>query len=176
MNRRKLLMTAPLFALGACTVTSSGGTTSVTVDLTKVQSYITAAANFVAGVLANPVIAAALGTATAANISGWVTTANSALASLVAQNGGSFSLSVDTTSVPAFLTSIITALQSIFTSVQTVFTSASITFPAALSLDWTAFQTIVSLVLALVPTFAAPLVRPVASMTEAQALATLGVK
>ncbi len=105
-SRRHLLTFAFALALGACTVTTTGGVTTVTLDTGKIQTDGQALLTAGAQILASPGVAPQLGAnlLTAQNA---LQSANTAFASVTAQLAPSVSVSLNTTSVQNAIKSVL---------------------------------------------------------------------
>ena len=118
-RRHLLFAAAPAALLAGCTVTTSNGTTTVTLDTARIQQDGQAVLTAAAQILATPGISAALGgsllTAQQA-----LASANTAFSSVTAQIGASVSVSLDTTSVQNGIKSVLSDVQTILGLVQPV--------------------------------------------------------
>lgn len=110
MNRRKILSLSAAgvagVALAGCTVASSGGVSSITIDVAKIDSVGSAVIAALTSTLAAPSVAALLGSnATLAKLA--LVDASALLKSIDAAAGGAATLSVNTASVQGFVASLL---------------------------------------------------------------------
>ena len=171
MNRRALLATtmlAPLAACGVVTSTTTNGVTTVTINVAKIDSYAKAFGAFTSAVAGVSGIAPFLTTIEVAE-----SMALQDLAAFDAATNGQLVLTFDATSVPASVTSILDDGRAVLAAIQTALPQSAI---VGTVLDaFNAVKTIVMLFEALLPSFGAVAASRV-PMSEAQALAVLGVK
>lgn len=184
MNRRSLLrasaLAVPALGLAGCaslfTVTTTDGVTTLTVNLAKLAQYATALKNGVTTLFSVPAIAAALGAATVALVTTAVGDLAAQVTALSAADKGATSLVFTTTSVPAALTAFQTDAVTIASNTAIVFTTLGSTVGADIMTTIDAFNTIVALAEAVLPTPAARLAAATApKLSEAAALLILGV-
>jgi hypothetical protein len=182
ISRRRLGVLAGLTtaaaALSACTVASSGGTTTATLNVAKVQSYFTAGVNAANTLLAIPAVSAALGAAGVAAVGVTLKTLTDAMTAFTAAAGSSVEVSITTTSVKTAFDSGLAAIQSLLTQFKAMITSlvVSSTVYAQINLTVSSLATIVSIAAALLPVSASVSYAADQSMSESQALANLGVR
>jgi hypothetical protein len=183
-SRRHILRTtalaAPALGLAGCaslfTTTTVAGVTTVTVDLTKLSQYATALKNGVAMLFSVPVITAALGAATVALVTAVVDDTATQVAALSKADNGSTSLVFTTASVPAAVVAFQTDAVTIASNTATVFSTLGSSIGSDIQTTIDAFNTIVSLAEAVLPTAAARLTAAAPlKMPEAAALLILGV-
>jgi hypothetical protein len=185
-SRRHILRTtalaAPALALAGCaslfTTTTVAGVTTLTINLTTLAQYATALKNGVATLFSVPAITAALGAATVDLTTTIVDDIATQVAALSAADKGSTSLVFTTTSVPAALTAFQTDAVNIAKNTATVFTTIGSTVGADILTTVDAFNTILALAEAVLPTSAAVIgleapAQP--KLPTAVALAILGV-
>jgi hypothetical protein len=179
MHRRTILRAtalAPVAAgLAACTATTSGGITTATINVAQVNSYGQAVLNAVALLTSAPGVSALIGPY-ASVITLAVTMAKADLQAFDTAAGGSLTVSFSTTSVSAAVQSLLTDAQTVFGDFQTAIGSQLGALGGAVTTYYNAFTTVVSLIQAVVSTAQGLASAPVTPMTEAQALAALGVK
>jgi len=173
ISRRNLSLAIVGLTLAGCTVSTSNGVTTGTVSLKTLDAYAQAIKNAVTLLLANPLIAAALGTATVAAINAAVADVSTSIASLDAADNGQAQLVFDASSIPAALTSLQDDAAQILGYVQTVVAALGAKLDATVTQAFNAFATIVSL---LQVVGSAVVSARAGAMSEAQALAVLGVK
>lgn len=185
MKRRSILaigsgMGAALALAGCGIITSktTGSTTTVTVDVTKLDAYETAIQNGADALLANPLIVQAVGLPTATAIGAALTSAGAAINALNTQANGSQTLTFAAASAPQALVSLQEDSVTVFNAFKIAMQAAGKSVPANVLSVFDALQTIVALLLALIPTAAGAqgAALPEMSMTEAQALKTLNVR
>lgn len=179
-RRTTLLRTAailPVAALAACgvfTSTTTNGVTTITINVAQVNAWGAAFINAAALVSGLPGIA---GTPAGLAIVAVGAVAKTDLAAFTATAGASVSLTFDKTSAPAAIQSLLTDGQTLLTDAQGALGSVA---PASLGSAQTyvaAIQTIVSLFTAAMGVSASTAkVSATAPMSEANALASLGVK
>lgn len=175
MLRRQILGTSalalPAALLAACSITSNGNVTTLTIDTAKVDQDGTALINAATAVLALPSIAVLLGpNLVVAQVA--LAGAQSALAAFDSATAGKASVDIDTTSVSKLTHSLVGDVQTIVAAVQPVVPKVT---PGALQQRLSdyllAIQTLIPFVLAAVDlagnSQAKALKLP---MTEAQAL------
>jgi len=183
ISRRHILRTTalsiPALGLAGCaslfTTTTVAGVTTVTVDLTKLSQYAVALKNGVTTLFSIPVITSALGAAVVALVSTVVDDIALEVAALSKADNGSTSLVFTTASVPAALVAFQTDAVTIATNTGTAFSALGSSVGSAILTTVDAFNTIVSLAEAVLPTPAARLMAAAPTkMPEAQALQILG--
>jgi hypothetical protein len=164
--------TAALSGCGAISTTTTGGVTTLTINVAQLNAWGQAFSNGAKLISGLPGI---LGTPAGLAIFAITTAAASDLAAFNVAAGGSVSLKFDRTSIPA-------AVQSLANDGQTLLTDSVGALGNVATTAMTTAQTYVSAVQALVSLFQAALgVAPVAAMrgatpmSEAHALATLNV-
>jgi hypothetical protein len=173
LTRRRALFGAafamPAVLLGACAVTSSGSTTTVTIDVTRIVTDGKAIIASVQAASLIPAVSALLGPNLLA-VQTALAAANASLSEIETLTGGTVVLATDTSRVQALATSLLADAQTALSIVQGVLVHLSGTVV-------TQVQTYVSAALALLPfvQLAAGLssarVGSVGLMTEQQALA-----
>lgn len=178
MNRRALLRSAAPFVVtvyvGGCsifTTTTTNGVTTVTLNVAKINQYAQAFASGVATVLGVPGVSVLLGV----YLAPFQAIENAVVMDIAAFNaatGGSATLTFDATSVPASINSLIADGKSILTTIQTALPQTAIIGTLMDAVN--AVQTIYDLFVALLPSTTVSAALP--PMTEAKALAVLGVK
>lgn len=123
MFRRQLLnvsaLALPAAALAACTTTTSGGVTTLTIDTAKVDADGSAIITALASLLATPSLAILLG-ANAVIADAALAAAKLALAQFDTATNGSLSVSVDTTKAISLVNSLLSDAQTILAVVQPV--------------------------------------------------------
>ena len=123
-DRRRFLHLAAVAgagaALTACSVISSGGTSTVSIDVGKITTDGKAMIAAVAAVLAVPAVIALLGPADIIIAETALASAATALANIQTLTGGTIVLSADTTKVQALVTSLLADVQTALLLVQTV--------------------------------------------------------
>ncbi|MFT9253031.1 MAG: twin-arginine translocation signal domain-containing protein [Acetobacter okinawensis] len=178
LSRRNFLRTSALLgatALTACTVSTSGSTTTVTLNTAKVKAYGQAGINAIATILSITVIASAMGTPAVALIE----TAGTALAaSLTAFSGatnGTLTITYDDTNWKTKVDTILVDLNGVATALRSGLTAAQSTVTSKV-ID-TAIAVFNGL-LTVLDAFMGVLGISLSSVTDAQeatALKTLGV-
>ena len=179
MNRRTLLTTmiggGTLGALAGCgivTSTTVNGVTTVTINVAKIDQYGTALASFTASVAGVPGLGQYL-----VPVEAIETVVLQDVAAFDAAAGGQTVLTFDANSIPAAINSILADGKSLLTTIGKALPSSVIVGTVLEAFN--AVQTIVLLVEALLPVdtklAAAAAPRPL-PMTEARALAVLGVR
>jgi len=171
MNRRTMLLSIPALAVAGCgivTTTTTNGVTTVTINVAKIDSYAKAFGAFTSAVAGVPGIAPFLTTVEVAE-----SMALQDLAAFDAATNGQLVLTFDATSVPASITSILDDGRAVLTAIQTALPQTAIIGTVLDAVN--AVKTIVMLFEALLPSFGA-VAASRAPMSEAQALAVLGVK
>jgi hypothetical protein len=175
MNRRAILSLAGLglstAALAACTTTTSGGVTTLTINVAKIDAYAHAIQSAGTALLADPVIAGLLGpnvalaeTAVAAVVAG--------LTAFDAAAGGAVTVSIDTSGVSAAVQSILTNAQSLLALIQAGVSTSKTALASTISNYIASLATIVALLQVLVASATTGAkAAPVLPMTEARALA-----
>lgn len=181
LSRRALLGAtafAPL-ALAGCgivTRTTTGGVTTITVDVAKLDAYSKAIQNGADALLANPLIAAAMGPGVAIAIAAALAGVGAAIAAIDKQANGSQSLSFNANSAPAALVSLQADAATVYSDVKTAFAATAGQLPAAVAQVFDALVTVVSLLLAVMLSVGATKAArsmPAPKMPEARALALL---
>jgi hypothetical protein len=184
LSRRNLLrataLAGPTIALASCsslfTSVTTEGVTTVTVNLTKLSQYATALKNGVTTLFGVTAIVAALGPTVVSLVTGVVDNLADQAAALSAADNGATSLVFTTTNVPAALSAFQQDAVTVASNTATVFASLNGKVAADIETVISAFNTIVALAEAVLPTPAARLSAAApATMTESQALKTLGV-
>lgn len=182
MNRRSLLiggaLVAPAVLLSSCGIvssTSTGGVSTVTVNVAKLNAYALAVQNGADALLANPLIANAIGIPTAIVIAAALSSASAAINAIDSAAKGSQTLTFNTNSPPAVLASLQTDAVTVFDAFKTGMGAAALKLPANVLSAYDALQTIVALLLALLPTVGAAERSnlPTVKMSETKALALL---
>ena len=175
MNRRSLLLGATALGMAGCgivTTTTTNGVTTITINVAKINQYAQAFASAVATVLGVPGVAVLLGP---------YLTPFQAIAGAVVQDIAAFNtatngaavLTYDSTSIPSAVTSVLNDGKSILSTISQALPQTAIVGTLMSAVN--AVQTIVMLFEALLPTVAASRAAIPPPMTEAQALAVLGV-
>lgn len=162
-------------ALGACTVTKNGNTTTITVNVAKVKAYGQAGINAVSTVLSITAVASAIGTPTIAVIETASTALSASLTAFASAAGSSVTVSYDSTSIKSAVNSVLADLQTVASDLSSAITGASSTVSSSILSDantaLSALKTVVSVFEGLlgVTSMSEP------TMTEAQALRILKV-
>lgn len=172
MNRRTLLSGLPLAALAACTTSTTGSITTVTVNVAQVDAWAQAFENAGNLILGLPGMNTALG-GSGPIISVAIAAVATDVAAFDKATAGSATYSFDKTSVPSMLLSILTDGRSILTTAQAALGTASKTGTVATYIN--ALATIVSLFEATVGVMPAAAIMGAKPMSEADALAALKV-
>lgn len=174
-RRAALRSTAAIIpaALAACGIVSTSPG-QITINIAQVNAWATAFINAANLVVALPGIA---GTPTAATISGVGAVASSDLAAFTATTGGAISLTFSSASVPAALQSLLADGNTLLADVKGALGGVASTAAQTAQTYITALQTIVALFNAAMSiSVATQAAAATAPMSEAKALATLGVK
>lgn len=179
-SRRKFLQGAAagvgLAALGACTVTKSGGLTTVTLNVAKVKAYGDAGINAVSTVLSIAAVATAIGAPTVAIINTASVALQAALDAFSKEAGTSVTVTYDNVDVSAAVDSILADLQTVATDLASALAGASTTVSSSILSDATtaldALKTVVSAFEALIGVVS---VSYTPKMTETEALKVLRV-
>lgn len=184
ISRRGVIRSGGLACLGsvltACTVTTKGAVTSLTLDVGKVEAYAQAGYNFAQMVLAVPNVAQALGAPAVAVVEVCAKNVLAALDVLKKEAHGSLTVSYNSASVKQAFQSILADFQTVITAATTLLHAQvkgdlSPMVQSRLALGVTAAETIVSLMQAMVSMSSGAEER-VPRMSESAALAVLGVR
>ncbi|GLP90272.1 twin-arginine translocation signal domain-containing protein [Gluconobacter frateurii] len=178
-NRRSFLKVlaagSALGVLGACTVTTSGNVTTVTLNVAKVKAYGTAGINAVTTILSIAAVSSAIGAPTVAVIEAADVALQSALKAFSDGAGSKVMVSYDSTSFKSQIDSVLVDLQSVTSLLGIAVSQAASTVPNSILVNantaLSALKTVLSVfegVLGIV-SVSAP------HMTEEQALRTLHV-
>ena len=127
-SRRTLLAAFPLTAagfLGACSISTSGTTTTVTIDTAEVDAYGKVGVNAVATVLSIAAVASVLGSGTVAIIEAASAALTVALAGFDSATSGQVTFTVDDTSALSAAKSVMTALGTLLSDLKSAVTSLS---------------------------------------------------
>jgi hypothetical protein len=182
MNRRFLLLSvsaivpaAFLAGCGAFTSNTVNGVTTVTVNVAKIDAYGLAIQNGADALLANPLISGALGPQTSIAIAAALASAAAAINAINTSAKGSQTFTFNSASVPTALVSLQADAVTIFNTFKTGLAAAGQSLPANVLSVFDALQTVVALLLALIPTVGAPKASalPRMTMAENQALTIL---
>jgi hypothetical protein len=110
MNRRHLLrataLAVPAIALGACTVTTANGVTTITVNTQLAVAYASGLAALASALVGLPGLSVAIGASLPA-VEAAIADVNAAVPAINSAAGGSASFSFNTTSAPAFIASLL---------------------------------------------------------------------
>lgn len=183
MNRRNFgtalaasLCAVALAGCGVVTRKTVNGITTITINMAKLDAYAQAIDNAVKTLLGNPLIASVMGPGVAAGIEAAAMGVASAAALLDKQANGSATLTFNATNPPAALKSLQADAVKVFNGLKDAVTAAGAAVPAKVSQAFSALETIVAFVLALMPSVAAAKAKtvPVVKMPEAKALKVLG--
>lgn len=185
-SRRNLLKTAPLFGAGllmaGCSVFSANtinGVTTVKIDVSRLDAYSKAIISGASTLLANPLIANALGPVKVAAATLLFSSIESGISKIDASavnTGGVQTLVFNATSVPAALTSIEGDVSTLFADIKNGFTGASKPLSATAIQAYDAFETIVALIQVMIPAVkVSKRMMAVKKMTGSQALAILNI-
>jgi len=182
LSRRSILRGVPVLAgaavLGACTVTTSGSTTTITLNVAKIEAYAQAGLNAAATVtsLLGAVPAAASYVALIATAE---TALSAALTTLSTAAGSTVTISYDDTDWKTRVDSVLSAIETVGTAIANAITAAGSGLSSTVQTDATtalsALKTVISVFDALLVTSTGARPVGVTSMSEAQALRTLGV-
>lgn len=181
ISRRRLGVLAGLTtaaaALSACSVASSGGTTTATLNVAEVNKWFTAGVNAEAVILAIPGVSAAFGIPGVAALGVTVATLKAAMTAFTSAAGSSLTVSLDTTSVKTAFDSGLAAIQSLLVQFRAMITSLNVSSAvySQINLTVSSLATIASIAEALLPVSATMTYAADQSMSESQALANLGV-
>jgi hypothetical protein len=176
MNRRAFLATTGLAAVGAlaaCATTTSNGTTTLTLDTAKVDSYAQAALSGITLVASLPGIT---GTPQAAAVTALAPVVSADLKAFDASTNGALTLTFTAASVPAAVQSVLNDINTVLAAVRTAVTQVGTAQMATAQTYVDALQTIYAVFTAAVGTPVAGVALSSKPMTEAQALATLQVR
>lgn len=182
-SRRNFLRSAGLLACGtalaACTITTSGNVTSVTLNVAKVDAYAKAAQNFANTILSVPLVTSALGSGPVVLINAAVTNIVAAIDQFDSAANGAVTVSYDSSSVKTAVNSIISDLQTVLSYGKQAVSGIENTEATADTLSKvntaiSAAETILSLMTALIVSVGSARVAPL-PMSEAAALSVLGV-
>jgi hypothetical protein len=176
LTRRRALIGAslamPVALIAGCTVASSGGVSTVTIDVARIVTDGKAIIASVSAAALIPAVSTLLG-ANLLTVQTALAAANASLSEIQSLTGGSVVLSADTSKVQTLVTSLLADAQTALSIVQGVI--AGLTGAIA-----TKVQTYIAATLALLPFvqiaagLTAARVGSVSTMTEAQALAVAG--
>jgi hypothetical protein len=175
ISRRHLLTTVPLMGtavfLGACSISTVNGVTTMTLNLNTLQAYATAAKNGVTTLLSVPVISTTLGAAQVEEINTVVADMAAQVAALNTANKGVATLTFSVSSVPAAVTAFESDSKSLMNDVVVVATSLVGSLAANIVTTVDALQTVLALGEA-VSAVSVGAVKP--KMSASQALKVLG--
>lgn len=141
-----------LAACGIVTSNTTNGVTTLTLNTAKLDTLVKAIIAGIGPVIANPLIAAALGPSLPI-VQGILVAISAADAALVKQAGSSQKLTFDSTSIPAALTSIGADLQTLFGDVNTAMTAVGKKLDSTTQNLFSAVETVIAEVVALIPVF-----------------------
>ncbi|MFT8587381.1 hypothetical protein [Acetobacter papayae] len=181
LSRRALLRSSVLAGmamLAACTVTTTNGVTTITLDVTKVKNYgqagLNAAATVTSFLSTFPAMAPYALAITAAE-----TALSGALSAFSSAAGSTLTISYDDASWKTRVDSILTDLDTLAAAIESAIAGSGSTLSTSVIADaktaYNALATIISVFKALLGVSSAVRNGPT-SMTEAQALAALGVR
>ncbi|GBQ69571.1 hypothetical protein AA103196_2250 [Ameyamaea chiangmaiensis NBRC 103196] len=174
---RALAAGSAIGVLGACTVSTSGNVTTITVNVAKVKAYGTAGLNAVSTILSVAAIASAIGAPAVAGIEAASVALSASLAAFSTAAGSSVTVTYDNTSFKTAIDSVLADLKAVASDLAAAISGANTKVgSSALSTATTALdalQTVVSVFEGLLGVVSAR--RVGATMTEAQALAILHV-
>lgn len=179
MNRRHLLTAAsaivPAALLAGCgmiTTTTTGGVTTVSVNLVALNDYVQAAKNGAAILLISPLIAAALGPVKIALIEATIANAAAQIAALTKASNGVATLTFTASSAPAAISAIQSDAATILAAGSVMFGSFKSTLGTQIQQTVDAFATVIDLMKA---AGASTVAAPKLPMAPKAALSLLGV-
>ena len=178
VSRRALLGSSVLglpLALAACgmiTTTTTGGVTTITVNLVALNDYVQAAKNGAAILLISPLIAAALGPVKIALIEATINNAAAQIAALTKASNGAATLTFTATGIPAAIAAIQGDAATILEAGSVMFGSFKSTLGTQIQQTIDAFVTVVDLMKA---AGSSAVAAPKTPMTPKAALSLLGV-
>lgn len=178
LSRRTLVGSSVLgvpLALAACgmiTTTTTGGVTTLTVNLTALTDYVQAAKNGAAILLISPLIAAALGPVKVGLIEAAIANAAAQVAALAKANKGVATLTFTANSAPAAIVAIQGDAATILDAGSVMFGSFKSTLGTQIQQTVDAFITVVDLMKA---AGASAVAAPKTPMSAKAALSLLGV-
>lgn len=126
--RRAALRLLPLTALvllGACTVSTSGDTTTVTISTAKIDAYGKVGISAVTTILSVAAVASAIGAPTVAIITAAGAAVTAALAGFDNATNGSVSFTLDDTSALTAAKSVVTSLSALLADLKSAASSLS---------------------------------------------------
>lgn len=179
ISRRSFLRNAAAgtaaIGLSACTVATSNGVTTITLDVTKVKNYgqagLNAAATVTSYLSTFPALTTYMAAITAAEVA-----LSGALSAFSSAAGSTLTISYDDASWKTRVDSILTDLSTVAGAIQSAISAAGSMLSGTVQTDakvaLSALQTIISVFKGLLGISSA---RVGTGMTEAQALAALGV-
>lgn len=164
-----------LGTLGACTITSSGHVTTVTLNVAKVKAYGVAGLNAVTTLLSIDAVSSAIGAPAVAVIEDAGLSLQNALTAFLKSAGSNVTITYDSTSFKSQIDSILADLQNVSSLLGAAVSQASSMFPGSIlenaSTAVSALKTILSLFEGVLGIVSAPVPR----MTEEQAFRILHV-
>jgi len=178
MNRRSLLrasaLVVPAALVAGCTTSTVNGVTTVTLNVAQVTNWGTAflnCAKFVAGFSGLPA-------ATVTLIDGVISTTEADLTTFETTTSGVVELKFDSTSVPAAVSSLLADGKTLVADLSAIAMDKTASYFSAATNYLNAAETILTLFEAALGSVSAKVSLAVGAtpMTEAQALATFGVK
>lgn len=178
LSRRALLGTSVLglpLALAGCgmiTTTTTGGVTTVSVNLVALNDYVQAAQNGAAILLVSPLIAAALGPVKVALIEATIANAAAQIAALTKSSNGVATLTFTASSAPAAIAAIQNDAATILAAASVMFGSFKSTLGTQIQQTVDAFATVIDLMKA---AGASTVAAPKLPMAPSAALSLLGV-
>nr|WP_279183905.1 twin-arginine translocation signal domain-containing protein [Acetobacter syzygii] len=178
LSRRNFLRTSALLgatALTACTVATSGSTTTVTLNTAKVKAYGQAGINAIATILSVTAIATAMGAPAVAAIEAAGTALSAALASFSTATNGSLTITYDDTNWKTKVDTILVDLNGVATALRSGLTAAQSTVTSTIiNSAITAFNALLTVLDAFMGVLGINL-SSVTDTQEATALKTLAV-
>lgn len=162
----------PAVLLGACSVSSSNGTTTVTINTQTAVAYVSGAAALASAFLGIPGVSAAIGAATTAAIEAVIADLTAAVPAISQTANGKLTFTFSTTSVPAFITAVLNDVATVQKDAQAAVAAIGKNVPAQVTQYYNAIVTVANAIVALfsVPSAAPAAVASPMSVKDALAL------
>ncbi|KXV38582.1 hypothetical protein AD942_13475 [Gluconobacter japonicus] len=178
-NRRDFLKFlaagSALGTLGACTITSSGNVTTVTLNVAKVKAYGVAGLNAVTTILSIDAVASAIGTSSVTAIETAGLTLQNALTAFLNAAGSNVTITYDSTSFKSQIDSILADLQNVSSLLGVAVSQASSMFPGSILENAGTVVSALKTILSIFEGVLGIVSAPVSRMTEEQAFRILHV-
>lgn len=122
---RTIVAGTAIGALGACTITTSGGVTTLSLNVAKVVAYGQAGINAVSMILSVAAVSSAIGAPAVAIINTSATALEAALAAFKTTAGSAVTVSYDNTSVKTAVDSVLSDLKTVAANLSSAVAGAS---------------------------------------------------